>query len=246
MKPDSTKYLNVCFSPQMIEAYSLPGSVVVVVDIFRATSCITTAIAHEVASIKPVGSLRECSEFQDKGYIGAAERGGQQVEGFQLGNSPFSYMDPSLQGLNIALTTTNGTQAIVKSQGANQILIGSFLNLNTIINYLSRLSYDVLVFCAGWKGQMNMEDTVFAGAVVDALKDEFELEGDAPIAARELYLNARGDLKGFLSNSSHYNRLIGLGREKDIDFCLQANRYKVIPVIKNGHLVKMSLKDMLF
>ncbi len=246
MKSESMKSLDVCLSPQMIDAHSLPGSVVVVVDILRATSCIITAIAHEVASIKPVDSLMECRRLQEKGYIGAAERGGQMVDGFQLGNSPFSYMDPSLQGLNIAMTTTNGTEAITRSKGANQVLIGSFLNFNTIVNYLTRLPYDVLILCAGWKGLVNMEDTIYAGALVHALQKEFELEGDAPIVAKELYLKARNDVKGFLSHCSHYQRLMRLDLEKDIDFCLQTDRYKVIPVLKNRHLVKMSLQDMLF
>ena len=90
--------VEVCFSPDLIERYSLDEKIVVVVDILRATSCMTSGIAHGVASIIPVATLEECKELQQAGYIAAAERGGQKVDGFDLGNSPFSYMNPEYTG----------------------------------------------------------------------------------------------------------------------------------------------------
>ena len=91
------------------------------------------------------------------------------MEGFDLGNSPFEYMDEKLKGKQIAFTTTNGTQAIAKSSGAKEIVIGSFLNLSAVANYLLKGENNVLVVCAGWKGKVNLEDTLFAGAVVELL-----------------------------------------------------------------------------
>lgn len=242
----SLKSITVCLSPELIHLYNLPGSVVVVVDILRASSCIVTGIAHGVTSFKPVASLNECDFWRSKGYVGAAERGGQKVEGFELGNSPFSYMDPELENQNIAFTTTNGTEAIMRSKAANQIIIGAFLNFDVMANYLKNLTYDIIVHCAGWNGKVNMEDTIFAGALINELKNEFNTDNDAALAAMSLYNLSKTDLKGYLAEASHYKRLQHLGLQKDIDFCFEYNHFKVIPILKNDHLVKMGITEMLF
>ena len=243
---DLLKSVTVCLSPELIHLYNLPGSVVVVVDILRASSCIVTGISHGVTAFKPVATLNECDFWRSRGYVGAAERGGHMVEGFKLGNSPFSYMNPELQGRNIALTTTNGTEAIMRSKAANQVLIGAFLNFESLANYLKNLSYDIIIHCAGWNGKVNMEDTLFAGALVNELKEEFNTENDAALAAKSLYDLAKNDIKGYLAEASHYKRLQHLGLQKDIDYCFRFNQYTAIPVLKNDHLVKMGFNDMLF
>lgn len=244
--PQSIKYISTCLSPELIHLYNLPGTVVVVVDILRATSCITTAIAHHIRAIKPVESLVECKKWQDRGYIGAAEREGQRVDGFELGNSPFSFMNPDLEGKSIAFTTTNGTEAIVRSAGANQVIIGAFINFHSLVNYLKKLPYDVIILCAGWKGKINMEDTLFAGAVIESLLDDFDLDGDAARVALQIYRSGKDNMYDFLSSCSHMKRLRRLGLEEDIHFCLQFDKYNVIPILKEGQIVKMSLSDMLF
>jgi 2-phosphosulfolactate phosphatase len=234
--------LEVCLSPELLDLYGAENKVVVVVDILRATSCMTTGIAHGVKSIIPVSCLEECSKLQKTGLIAAAERDGKMAEGFDLGNSPFSYMDKSLSGKTIVMTTTNGTQAITKSKReAEEVIIGSFLNKTVVINYLLRQPHDVLILCAGWKGKMNIEDTLFAGAIVDALKDEFSSEHDSAFVAQTLYNAGKKDLLGFLSNSSHTKRLKKLNIEKDIEFCLQSDVYEVIPILRNNALVMMEM-----
>jgi 2-phosphosulfolactate phosphatase len=233
------KNIEVCLSPALIDLYGVENKVVVVVDILRATSCMTTGLAHGLKSIIPVAGLEECRSLRAKGFVAAAERDGKMADGFDLGNSPFSYMDKSLVGKSVAMTTTNGTQAISKSLKAEEIIIGSFLNKSSLINYLLSQPNDVLVLCAGWKGQINLEDTLFAGAVVEGLQKEFSSENDSAITALTLYQAAKGNLSKFLSNSSHVSRLRRLNIIKDIDFCLQSDVYNVIPVLKKGELVKM-------
>jgi len=239
------KQLDVCLSPDLIELYDLTGKVVVVIDIFRATSCMTTGIAHGVQSIKPVATLAECKDLQNQGYIAAAERGGKMVEGFDLGNSPYSYMDPGMEDARIAMTTTNGTLAITKSMDARQVLIGSFLNLTTLVKYLKRQPHSILLLCAGWKGKVNMEDSLFAGAVVKALKDNCDMECDAPKVALTLYERGKSDLENFVKGTSHYERMKRLKLERDAAFCLKIDEYKVIPVLKGDRLIKMGLNEML-
>ena len=233
------KKIEVCFTPSLIDLYSLDKKVVVVVDILRATSCMTTAMANGVKSIIPVATIEECFSLRNKGFIAAAERDGKMADGFDLGNSPFSYMDKALKGKTIAVTTTNGTLAITKSKKAEQVIVGSFLNKSAVANYLMNQPNDVIVLCAGWKGKTNIEDTVFAGALVDALKGSFTFEEDSTFVALNLYHSAKNDILSFVSQSSHVRRLKRLNIHKDIEFCLQSDIYPVIPVLKDNVLVPM-------
>jgi len=240
------KKIDICLTPDLIHQFDLSGTVVVVVDILRATSSITTAIAHSVKLVRIVESLAECRELKLKGYVGAAERGGKKVGGFDMGNSPFSFMNPELEDQSIAITTTNGTAALKKASGALQVVIGSFLNYSALLTYLERLPCDILMLCAGWKGKVNMEDTLFSGAIINGLKQMFEYDSDAPLMALQMYRQAKEDLRTYIEKSSHVKRLLSLGLEKDINFCLKYDEYKVIPVLKGDYITKMKLSDMLF
>jgi 2-phosphosulfolactate phosphatase len=229
--------IDVCLSPDLMHLYKVQDQTVVVVDILRATSCMTTAFAHEIQSITPFAQLPECLALRSDGYVTAGERDGKKVDGFDLGNSPFEYMNPLLKGKKIAFTTTNGTQAIAKSAGARDIVIASFLNLTAVVDYLRQVSTDVLIVCSGWKGKVNLEDTVFAGALVENLKDDFDHACDAPVIAQRLYVEAKRNLREFLKDSSHIKRLQKLNIQKDIDFCLTEDRYNVVPVIRENRIV---------
>jgi len=229
--------IDVCLSPDLMHLYQVRDQTVVVVDILRATSCMTTAFAHDIHSITPFAGLPECLALKEHGYLTAGERDGKKVEGFDLGNSPFEYMNPVLKGRKIAFTTTNGTHAIARSKGARDIVIASFLNLSAVVSYLRSVPNNVLIVCSGWKGKVNLEDTVFAGALVENLKKDFEFACDAPMIAQRLYVEARADLKEFLKDSSHIKRLRRLNIEKDIEFCLTEDQYDVVPLIRDNTIM---------
>lgn len=235
------KQLDVCLTPDLLHLHSVENTIVVVADIFRATSCMVTAFAHGVNSIVPVATVEECRQLQGRGYLGAAERNAQTVEGFELDNSPFSYMDDSLIGANIAMTTTNGTLAITRSRQAVKVLVGAFLNLEAITRYLRAQQYDVLVLCAGWKGRVNLEDTLFAGAVAERLKEDYILHEDSALMAQRLYNQAERNMLSYLATSSHIRRLQRLGIQKDIAYCLQTDLYDVVPVLRGSALVVSGL-----
>jgi 2-phosphosulfolactate phosphatase len=230
------KKIDVCLSPDLMHLYDVRDKTVVIIDILRATSCMTTAFAHGIKSITPFAKLDDCIAMKAKGYFTAGERDGKKVDGFDLGNSPFEYMDKKLKGQKIAFTTTNGTLAIAKAIEAREIIIGSFLNLSAITKYLLKGDNNVLLICAGWKGKVNLEDTLFAGAVVEELKDHIEPDCDAPLAAQHLYSIAKNDMVGFLSNASHVKRLARLNIHKDIQFCLTRDQYTVVPRFNVGVL----------
>jgi 2-phosphosulfolactate phosphatase len=230
--------IDVCLSPDLMHLYPVKDHVIVIVDILRATSCMTTAFAHGIESITPYAKLEDCLATRLQGFCTAGERDGKKVDGFDLGNSPFEYMSPSLKGKKIAFTTTNGTQAIAKSIGAHDIIIGSFLNLSVVIEYLKQTRENIIVVCAGWKGKVNLEDTLFAGAIIEKLDGTIKPACDAPLMAQHLYQQGKNNLMDFLKNSSHVQRLARLNIIKDIEFCLTPDQYTVVPVLKNGVLVK--------
>ena len=230
------KTIDVCLSPDLMHLYKVHDKTVVVVDILRATSCMTTAFAHGIESITPFAKLEDALSMKSKGFYTAGERDGKKVDGFDLGNSPFEYMDQKLRDKKIAFTTTNGTQAIDKSRAAQEVVIGSFLNLSSVVRHLLFGKNNILIVCAGWKGKVNLEDTLFAGAVVEKLKDFIEPDCDAPLAAQRLYNMAKDDMVKFLSTSSHVKRLAKLNIHKDIEFCLTPDQYQVVPVLKDGVL----------
>ncbi len=232
------KKVEVCMTPELIHLHELEGKIVVVVDILRATSCMTTAIASGIEGIIPVASLEECRSYKDNGFVCAAERGGQQVKGFQLDNSPFSYMDDKLKGKTIAVTTTNGTLAISKSVEADEVLIGSFLNLSAVSNYLKSQSKDVIIHCAGWKGQVNTEDTLYSGALIATLLSDYDADGDAAQMALQFFESSKSDLLAVVQASAHAKRLEKFNIIEDIKFCLEIDKFDVIPVLENGVLIQ--------
>jgi 2-phosphosulfolactate phosphatase len=231
------KKLDVCLSPDLMHLYDVSDRTVVIIDILRATSCMVTAFAHGIGSITPFANLEECRAMKEKGFRIAGERNGEKVEGFDLGNSPFEYMNPELKGKAIAYTTTNGTQAIVKSKGAREVIIGSFLNLGAVADFVHASSNHVLIVCAGWKGKVNLEDTLFAGALIERLGASVQLECDAPLMAMHLYKTGKPDMVAFLRNSSHVQRLNRLHIEEDIAFCLTPDQYEVVPVLRGNVLM---------
>ncbi|MFY0625392.1 MAG: 2-phosphosulfolactate phosphatase [Reichenbachiella sp.] len=234
MKPT----IDVCLSPNLIDLYDLEGKIVVVVDILRATSVMVTAMAHGVKDILPVATLDEAKHhLEKKDYICAAERGGDMVDGFSYGNSPFSYMHEDIKGKSLVMTTTNGTLAITKSTDADEIIIGAFLNISTIAEYLSRTNKDVIIHCAGWKGKTNMEDTLFAGALVEKLLETHDMGCDTPSLALSYYQAVKNNLVETVKGSAHAIRLNKLNIEKDITFCLDLDVYDVIPKLSKGTLI---------
>jgi 2-phosphosulfolactate phosphatase len=237
--------IDVCFSPELLHLYNLKGKAVIAVDVLRATSTMVTAFANGATHIFPVMELNECLAYASQGCLTAAEREGVKAEGFDLGNSPFSYTTEAVKDKAIAITTTNGTRAIRLSEQADEVIVGAFLNLEAVVQHIKKLNLDVLIVCAGWKGNFNLEDTLFAGAVVERVQDTFSFENDAALASLYLYQTSKTDILGFLRKSSHVRRLEHLEIHKDIEFCLQHDIYNVLPVWKEDRLLDIQKSPLM-
>ena len=239
---------DLCFSPDLLPLYDLAGKVVVVVDILRASSTIVTALGEGVGPVFPVATLAECTALgQQHGALTAAERDGRPAAGFDLGNSPFGFLGAGRphRGRALVISTTNGTTALRRSLAAEAVVVGAFLNLAAVAGFCRRRQRDVLVVCAGWKGQFCLEDTVFGGALAARLADDFDVrDSDAALAAWHLWQQAETDLPAYLLQSAHVRRLNSLEASEDFEFCIQVDTYAhVLPVWREDRLVDAAFNE---
>src|SRR5215213_7745500 len=234
--------LYTSLSPALLHLYNVRECVVVVIDILRATSTIATALYNGAKEVIPVDSVEKCIRLgKEMACITAGERDGQIAEGLQYGNSSFEYPREFIQGKILVLTTTNGTKLLhmAVARGAKEIITGSFLNFSAVCDHLIEKKKNVILACAGWKDKVNIEDSLFAGAVISKLRNEFVIDCDASNMATCLYEQAGGDLYKFMktNNASHYHRLMNFGLEKDIRHCLTPDIANVLPYYLNERLV---------
>lgn len=234
--------LYTSLSPALLHLYNVRECVVVVIDILRATSTIATALYNGARSVIPVDSVEKCIRLgRDMECITAGERDGKVAEGLQYGNSSFEYPREFIKGKILVLTTTNGTKLLhmAVAKGATEIVTGSFLNLSAVCDHLAEQKKNVILACAGWKDKVNIEDTLFAGAVVSRIKEHFSINCDASHIAHCLYENAQADMYEFMkkNDASHYHRLTDFGLEKDIRHCLTEDVANVLPYYVDERLV---------
>ena len=237
---NTPKKISTCFVSDLFEKYSNTESIVVVIDVLRATSVISVAFHYGVKEIIPVQSLEEARNYKGKeDFIVAAERNAMPVDGFDYGNSPFHYMNKKVQNKTLVLTTTNGTKALEIAKN-HKTITSSFVNFDAVVDYLISQEKDVILLCAGWKGFFNLEDSIFAGKLAEKLMNNgFQNSNDSTLAAIELFHSSEADLFGFLSNSSHRKRLKSLNMEEDTKFCLSPTfQSDIIPILKDGKLIK--------
>ena len=239
---DKRKRIEVCYTPGEYDYFKDEFEIVVVIDVLRATTAICVAFEYGIKSIIPVPTLENALEYKKKGFLVGAERKGQIVEGFDFGNSPYSYMKDEFKGKDVVLTTTNGTKSIAAAKDAETLVIGALVNLDVLTTWLIKQNKNTLCLCSGWQDKFNLEDTICAGAISDALINtgNFTSIEDSSIAAKYLYLSAKDNYMGYLKSSSHRRRLRNLNLNEDIKYCLTPNKTKVIPILKDGKLIKLA------
>ena len=235
--------LETCFSPALFEKDQHSDSIVVIIDVFRASSAICNAFENGAKSIIPVSTVAEAKDYKSKGYLVAAERDGFVLDFADFGNSPFNFTREKVEGKTIAYSTTNGTGIISQASAAHTIVIGSFLNLGALSKWLIEQERDVLLFCAGWKNRFNIEDTVCAGAYADRLmlSGNFSTICDSTLAAIDLWSLASHDLPGYIEKAAQRSRLRDKKLDDCIGFCLTADLSDKIPIIRKGILVELNM-----
>lgn len=240
---NNKKKIEVCFSPALFPFFSNPSAITVIVDILRATSSICTAFANGVERIIPVGTLNEARDYKRKGYIVAAERDGLVQDFADFGNSPFNFTVERVKGKHIVYSTTNGTQAIHMTKECHKVIIGAYLNFTSMCKWLIRQNKDVTILCAAWKNKFNLEDSVFAGAIVERLLEDkhYYTICDSALCSMDLYNQARVDIMAYIDKAAQRHRLRKNKLDDVIEYCHTFDQTDVIPILKDDYLVK--LKD---
>jgi 2-phosphosulfolactate phosphatase len=233
--------LHTSLSPALLHLYDLSNSVVVIIDVFRATSTIASALYNGAKCVIPVDSVPKAIEISRSiDGIAAGERDGKIAEGLAHGNSPLEYGREFIENRTLVLTTTNGTRLLQMAldRGAETIISGSFPNLSAVCEFLIAENKNVVLGCAGWKDRFNLEDTLYAGAVIAQVKKHFTIHCDSSLMAELMYNKQKGNLTGFAPKLTHYHRLVErFGLIEDIRFCLTPDIANVLPLYKDGRLI---------
>ena len=244
MKSEKSKLptLTTCLSPALLNLYDVNSSIVVIIDILRATSTISAALFNGAKSVIPVDNVADCIKLgKQMDVITAGERDGKIAEGLKYGNTPLQYSEEFIKGKTLVLTTTNGTRLLhmALAAGAKGIITGSFCNLSSVCDYLLAQNKNVILACAAWKDRINIEDSLFAGAVINQIKSNFDINCDAGKMAESLFNQGKKNLFNFMrdNNASHFQRLMGFGLENDIRFCLTIDNANILVVYDEGRLI---------
>ena len=232
--------LHTILTPQLLDLYDVKDSIVVIIDVFRATSTMATALYNGATKIIPVDSAEQCIEMgKQTGGITAGERDGKIIPGLSYGNSPSEYPRSFIENKTLVITTTNGPKLLhmALKQGAKEVITGSFPNLTRVVEYLKQQKAPVILGCSGWKNRFNIEDALFAGAVIEAIKDEFTIHCDSSFMANQLYNQHKNNLPEYIKTVTHWHRLAAYGLEADMLYCISQDTAPSLPIYENGSLV---------
>ena len=233
--------LFVYHTPELTPQDSLPECAVVI-DVLRATTTIATALHGGAEAVQAFSDFQKLMEVSDSWLpekrLRAGERGGKQLEGSDLGNSPLDCTPATVAGKRLFLTTTNGTRALQRVENAPVVITAAMVNRQTVVDYLlSKQPETVWLVGSGWQGTYSLEDAVCAGAIAQSLvKEGLSLEdltgNDEVIDAIALYSQWQDKLLELFHLASHGKRLLGLNRHEDLEYCAQEDTLAVLPMQK--------------
>lgn len=234
--------VSVCFSPLSWHLFEQDGALVIVTDIFRASTAMCAAFHNKVKAIIPVERIEESQKWKSKGYVSAGERDGKTLACADFGNSPFNFSEPGLQGKIIVMNTTNGTKAIrLAAKSNSQVVIGAFTNLTAVCTFAVHQRKEIIILCAGWKDRFSLEDTLFAGAATEKIitlgNGQFHTMCDSAIASADLWQSAKNDPLTYIEKAAHRHRLKRLGLDDILEYSLTIDSHQVVPILKDNRLI---------
>jgi 2-phosphosulfolactate phosphatase len=222
----------VYHTPELVPAEPMPDCAVVI-DVLRATTTIAAALANGAEAVQAFADLKELNEVSEHWpaaqRIRCGERGGKQVDGFDIGNSPFDFTPDVVSGKRIFMSTTNGTRSLSRVAESPVLVTASFSNISSVKNFLKERAFEQVWFVgSGWEGSYSLEDTVCAGALVHLLDSDFG--NDEAVAAAALYRVWADNLVGLFELASHGKRLLALDKYKDLTYCAQFDTADILPI----------------
>ena len=230
---------------QDVRKEDVEGKNVAVIDVFRTTSVIVTALENGASCIIPAETINKARtigvKMDDSEILYAGERNALPIEGFHLDNSPFSYMKESIKNKTIIMTTSNGTKAIRSGRPALHLYIASFLNTSAVVDVLEEQGNDVTIICAGTLGMFSLEDGICAGFIASSLAGKIESVEITDLAWAMKHLVESGiDVKKALEQGSYaYSRLLETGYEKDVEYCISPDTSRTVPILTSDGWIEV-------
>ncbi|MDF2881182.1 MAG: 2-phosphosulfolactate phosphatase [Clostridiaceae bacterium] len=237
--------IDIIISSDDIKEAKIKNKSVVVIDMLRATSVITTAIANGCTAVIPVLTIEEAFEIANRDrnkYILGGERRAVKIDGFDCSNSPLEYTESRVKNKTVVMTTTNGTRAIKGCHGAKNIIIGAMINSKAVANRVTALDNDITLVNAGTYGEFSIDDFICSGYIIDCiLKIAPHIElSDVAKTAHYIYNENKG-IYGFIEKASHYKTIKRLNLEDDLKYCCRKDTTMVVPEYKEGIIVDASI-----
>lgn len=235
------KEVHVHLLPDLVPCGRLPGSTAVVIDVLRATTTMIYALAAGCTCIRPCAGVDEARVLAGQMRAGrvllGGERGGLPLAGFDLGNSPREYTTHVCRGCTLVLTTTNGTRALLRAAEAERILLAGFVNYSAVCEQLRQDPRPFHIICAGTEGEITLEDTLLAGALVDFLCEVMEVRlNDSARLAWDCFENHGRVLLGALELSRGGATLRRLSYDDDIRAAAQVDQFALVPELRHEPL----------
>ncbi|MEL7833296.1 2-phosphosulfolactate phosphatase [Fodinibius sp. Rm-B-1B1-1] len=241
--------IDVFSSAHSFKEEDVRDKTVVIIDVLRASSTMVTALQNGAKGIIAVGDMDDASKISHnldaKSFLMSGEKDGVTIEGYDLGNSPLEHTEDAVKGKTIILNTTNGTKAIRRCNLADRILVGSFLNLRAIIEYLEDLDEEAILVCAGWRGRLSLEDMLCAGNIIYELC-EGQLSAEARDGAKVafgLYEKFGDDIENSIKSSNYAVRLKDIVSEDDLVYCCQRSITQILPALNEGIISDINGKE---
>jgi 2-phosphosulfolactate phosphatase len=236
--------MDCLLTPALTDEQALRERTVVVIDVLRASTSIITALGNGAKEVIPVATVESAVKISGNLAAGATllggERNGRIIEGFHLGNSPAEYTADRVRGKSIVFSTTNGSQALVKSRYAQELIVCGFVNIGAVRDQLGDRDRDIAVVCAGRNGDFSMEDTVCCGMLVQLMLeihgDDLPL-GDAARAAQVLYRAHGKNILRMLKATEHGRYLEEIGFGGDLRLCADVDGVPVVPQL-DGNVIR--------
>lgn len=227
--------------PDLVPKGRLAGGVAVVIDVLRASTTMIHALAAGCTCVRPCAEVEEARALAGGMRAGrvllGGERGGKPLAGFDIGNSPCEYTPKLCKGTTLVMTTTNGTRALLRAVEAERVLVAAFVNYSAVCEQLRQDARPIHIICAGIEGEVALEDTLLAGALVDFLCDVVEVRlNDSARMAWDCFEYHGRVIDGALTLSQGGTHLKSLGYDDDIVSAAQVDRFALVPELRRDPL----------